>query len=70
MANTPAGQLIAFQGEPGAYSHLACIEAKPDMILTVEAVRLDGASEEPIYDASFSDTDEERLDALKAEFGQ
>lgn len=31
MANTPAGQLIAFQGEPGAYSHLACIEARPDM---------------------------------------
>lgn len=31
MANTAADQLIAFQGEPGAYSHLACLEARPDL---------------------------------------
>jgi prephenate dehydratase len=26
-----AKSIIAFQGEPGAYSHLACIEARPEM---------------------------------------
>lgn len=31
MNNKPADQLIAFQGEPGAYSHLACLEARPDL---------------------------------------
>jgi prephenate dehydratase len=30
-ADTPADRKIAFQGEPGAYSHLACTIAYPDM---------------------------------------
>ncbi len=31
MAKEKKPELIAFQGEPGAYSHMACIEAYPDM---------------------------------------
>ncbi len=28
---SPAAQRLAFQGEPGAYSHLACVEAYPEL---------------------------------------
>jgi prephenate dehydratase len=31
-ARVPAAQVIAFQGEPGAYSHLACREVFPDLV--------------------------------------
>lgn len=31
MDTQPPEQIIAFQGEPGAYSHLACTEARPDL---------------------------------------
>lgn len=31
MDTQPPEQTIAFQGEPGAYSHLACTEARPDL---------------------------------------
>ena len=30
--NAAAERLITFQGEPGAYSHAACLEAYPDMV--------------------------------------
>ncbi|NNU81487.1 prephenate dehydratase [Halovulum dunhuangense] len=31
MAETNTGGIISYQGEPGAYSHQACLEAVPDM---------------------------------------
>jgi hypothetical protein len=64
------GESADWNLSPSMFGGWSQVEAKPDMVLTVEVIRLDGADEEPIYDASFSDTDEERLGALKAEFGQ
>ncbi len=31
MSDAPSNPKIAFQGEPGAYSHLACLEFRPEM---------------------------------------
>jgi len=32
ISGIPPARIIAFQGEPGAYSHLACREARPDLV--------------------------------------
>lgn len=51
---------------PNMFSEWGKVEGAPDMVLTVEVLRLDGADGNELHSVTFSDDDQKRLDALKA----
>jgi hypothetical protein len=51
---------------PNMFSEWGKVEGAPDMVLTVEVLRLDGADGSELYSLTFSDEDQKRLDALRA----
>ncbi|MFO0601301.1 MAG: hypothetical protein U0228_38690 [Myxococcaceae bacterium] len=51
---------------PNMFSEWGKVEGAPDMVLTVEVLRLDGADGNELYSLSFDDDDQKRLDALRA----
>ena len=51
---------------PNMFSEWGKVEGAPDMVLTVEVLRLDGADGNELYSLTFSGEDQKRLDALRA----
>ena len=55
---------------PNQFGPWGKIESRPDMVLTVELVRLDGADGKMLFDsAEFTEADAQRLAALESKFG-
>ncbi|HET9932989.1 MAG TPA: DUF6694 family lipoprotein [Polyangiaceae bacterium] len=61
-----AGESAQWALEPNMFSEWGKVEAPPDAVFTVSVERLDGADGNPLYDASWSEENQERLDALKS----
>ena len=63
------GETATWNLDPGYGGGWRQVEERADMVFTVEVVRLDGADDEFLYDATFSDEDQARLEALKEQYG-
>ena len=59
------GERTTWSLQPSAHGDWGRVEAPKDAIFSVEVVRLDGADGKPLYDATFSESDQKRLDTLK-----
>lgn len=65
------GEEHSMQLGPNPFSEWGQVDAPSDAIFTVTVERLDGPDGEPIADLEvFTEQDQERLDELKAEYGQ
>ena len=63
------GESATWHLAPNMFSDWGRVDAPPDAVFTAEAVRLEGADGQVLFDArAFSDTDAGRLAALKAKF--
>jgi hypothetical protein len=60
------GEAANWNLAPNMFSEWGKVEGAPDMVLTVEVLRLDGADGAELYSLTFSDEDQKRLDALRA----
>ena len=64
------GEEAAWKLAPNMFSDWGEVDAPGDAVFTVTVRRLDGADEEPIYDArGLSDSQRERLAELKSKYG-
>jgi hypothetical protein len=52
------------------FSEWGKVKGAPDMVLTIEVLRLDGADGKPLYTLDFDDEDQQRLSALEASLSQ
>jgi hypothetical protein len=59
------GESADWHLSPNQFSEWGKVEPAADAVLTVVAVKLTGANDEVLYDATFSDEDQKRLDSLK-----
>ncbi|EKB5404220.1 hypothetical protein OOP60_004669 [Salmonella enterica] len=63
------GEQVEWNLAPNKFSEWGKVDAPSDAILTVTVVRLDGADNKPIFDATtFSAKDQDRLEKLKKDF--
>ena len=62
------GEEATWHLAPNMFSDWGKVEVRPDMVLTVNVLRLDGPNEEPVLHLPFTDDDEARLSALRKEF--
>lgn len=60
-----AGESAEWHLSPNMFSHWGRVEAPSDAVLTVQPVKLEGANNEVLYDAAFSEEDQKRLESLK-----
>jgi hypothetical protein len=60
------GETANWNLAPNMFSEWGKVEGAPDMVLTVEVLRLDGADGAELYSINFADDDQKRLDALRA----
>ncbi len=62
------GETAQWSLNPNMFSGWGTVEPRPDMVFTVEVVRLDGADGESLFDSSWAERDEERLQSLASKF--
>jgi len=59
------GESADWHLSPNQFSKWGQVNPPADAVLTVEAVKLAGPNDEVLYDATFSDEDQKRLESLK-----
>jgi len=62
------GETAQWNLAPNMFSEWGKVQDRPDMVFTVEVTRLDGADGEALFDSTWSDRKEERLQSLNAKF--
>lgn len=64
------GERQTWELAPNMFSDWGDVEERSDMVLIVEPYRLDGPDGEPLFEADWDQSDEERLNTLVDEYGE